>query len=110
MLAGLDPAAPAVLKLLGLLHRRIEEGGRCRLFLDDLLDVAAFYRETPLAVVLQQQCHAAAAEAAEVQVEGGEEAEQWGEGTGQDMLAQHIALHKQPAALPSPGQPAVECM
>ena len=136
VLAGLDPADSAVLKLLGLLHQRIEERGRGRLFLDDLLDVAAFYRETPLAVVLQLQCHAAAAvaagaadeveaaagqlesrdrdSAAEVWQEGsqsgqceGEAAEQWGDGTGQDMLAHHIAQHRLPA--PSPGQP-VECM
>lgn len=61
VLAGLDPAATAVLKLLGLLHRRIEERGCRKLFLDDLLDVAAFYRETPLAVLLQLQSQQAAA-------------------------------------------------
>jgi hypothetical protein len=66
VLAGLDPAASPVLKLLGLLHRRIEERGSRKLFLDDLLDVAAFFRETPLAVLLQLQSQAVAVEAAAV--------------------------------------------
>jgi hypothetical protein len=118
VLAGLDPAASAVLKLLGLLHRRIEERGCRKLFLDDLLDVAAFYRETPLAVLLQLQSQQAAKAAvagsedeqqlvggAEVWVQeqssaaaAGERSEEeeegaWGDGNGQDMLAHHIAQH-----------------
>jgi hypothetical protein len=64
VLAGLDPAASSVLKLLGLLHRRIEERGCRKLYLDDLLDVVNFYRETPLAVIMQLQSQAAAVEAA----------------------------------------------
>lgn len=67
VLAGLDPAASSVLKLLGLLHRRIEERGCRRLWLDDLLDVVNFYRETPLAVIMQLQSQAAAAESAAVE-------------------------------------------
>jgi hypothetical protein len=66
VLAGLDPAASSVLKLLGLLHRRIEERGANRLCLDDLLDVVNFYREIPLAVIMQMQSQAAALEAAAV--------------------------------------------
>lgn len=86
VLAGLDPAASAVLKLLGLLHKRIEERGCKKLFQDDLLDVASFYRETPLAVMMQLQSRAAAGEAAAVeaeqqgaQLESGRSAEVWQE-------------------------------
>lgn len=154
VLAGLDPAASPVLKLLGLLHRRIEERGGRKLFLDDLLDVAAFFRQTPLAVLLQAVAvEAAAAVAAELEVAGQQEAvdrdspeatqqqqrllgtdaggsvaevwregdvasedgdpcsgegsgegEQWGGGTGEDVFAQHIAMHKPGTAGP------VECM
>lgn len=159
VLAGLDPAASPVLKLLGLLHRRIEERGGRKLFLDDLLDVAAFFRETPLAVLLQLQSQAVAVEAAAVAAEledagqqeavdrdsleatqqqqrllgtdaggsvaevwregdvasedggpcsgeGSGEGEQWGGGTGEDVFAQHIAMHKPGTA----GQVPVECL
>lgn len=136
VLAGLDPASPAVLKLLGLLHSRITEGAGSKLFLDDLLDVAAFFREQPLAEMLLQQSQAASAAAADatagdaaaaagghVQEQLGSEqledaAEEWQEegmepqaacdmeGSEADMPAYHIAQHR-PAA-PVPEQ--VECM
>lgn len=131
VLAGLDPAASVVLKLLGLLHRRIEERGCRKLFLDDLLNVAAFYRETPLAVLLQLQSQQVAAatgvgdgragdrqqtccsSGAEVWVQeqssaAGElsvEEELWGDGNGQDMLAHRIAQHT-PVPAPCAG---VQC-
>lgn len=131
VLAGLDPAASAVLKLLGLLHQRIEVRGTSKLFLDDLLHVANFFRAQPLAVTLQLQqqavdqqaaaveaeaaaeevkAEAAAATAAEAAAEAWQEEEEeeeeaadagdggpWGAACEQDMLAQHIALHR-PAA------------
>jgi hypothetical protein len=134
VLAGLDPASPAVLKLLGLLHSRIQGVAGSKLFLDDLLDVAAFYREQPLAEILQQQSqaastaatHATAGDAAAVAGGDGQldseqlqdAAEVWQEESMEqqaasevesseaDMLAYHIAQHR-PAA-PVPEQ--VECM
>jgi hypothetical protein len=136
VLAGLDPASPAVLKLLGLLHSRIKEVAGSKLYLDDLLDVAAFYREQPLAERLLQQSQAASGAAADASAgdaaaaAGGDGQEQlcseqvedaaevWQEesvepqaacdveGSEADKLAYHIAQHR-PAA-PVPEQ--VECM
>lgn len=64
MLAGLDPAAPAVVKLLTLLQQRVEARGGAKLFLDDLLDVANFFRQTTMAEQMQQQRQQAATEGA----------------------------------------------
>lgn len=136
VLAGLDPASPAVLKLLGLLHSRIEGVAGSKLFLDDLLDVAAFYREQPLAEMLQQQsqaastaaAHATAGDAAAAAGGDGQEqlvceqpedmADVWQqesiepqaasdvEGSEADMLAYHIAQHRPAAPVPE----KVECI
>lgn len=105
MLAGLDPAAPAVSKLLGLLQGRLAEG---KLFLDDLLDVAVFYRQTPLSALMAVPAGVSeTSERAQEEEAGGGVAEVWrqeeegdgsdscGGGTPEpDMLAQHIAAHQ----------------
>jgi hypothetical protein len=68
VLAGLDPAAVPVLKLLGLLQERITRAagssGEARLHLDEFLGVVCFFRQQPLEVLQHEQVQQAAAEAA----------------------------------------------
>jgi hypothetical protein len=71
VLAGLDPAAGFVVKLMGLLQERIARSAAAagstadaRLHLDEFLGVACFFRQQPLEVLQHKQVQRAAAEAA----------------------------------------------
>lgn len=68
VLAGLDPAAPPVVKLMGLMQERAAgraaAHGEAKLYLDEFLGVVCFFREKPLEVLQHEQGKQAAAEAA----------------------------------------------
>ncbi|WIA29326.1 hypothetical protein OEZ86_011831 [Tetradesmus obliquus] len=99
VLAGLDPAAASVVKLLGLLQERIARaagsGGEARLHLDEFLGVVCFFRQQPLEVLEHEQVQQAAADAAAraaaaaaAEEEGGEEEQQQCE-EGQESWQEH---------------------
>eukprot|EP00879_Flechtneria_rotunda_P011831 GHRR01012358.1.p1 GENE.GHRR01012358.1~~GHRR01012358.1.p1 ORF type:complete len:176 (-),score=97.84 GHRR01012358.1:810-1337(-) len=67
VLAGLDPAAPQVMKLLDQLHQHCSQtAGDRRLCLDAFLHVVCHFRNKPLAVLQTEQQQLAAAPAAAV--------------------------------------------
>lgn len=99
VLAGLDPAAASVVKLLGLLQERIARaagsGVEARLHLDEFLGVVCFFRQQPLEVLQHEQVQQAAADAAAreaaaaaAEEEGGEEEQQQCD-EGQESWQEH---------------------
>lgn len=90
VLAGLDPAAPPVVKLLDRLRQESASSGGSGLRLDSLTHVLAHWRETPLAEqpqLLQQQ------QVVQDQEHQQRHEEEW-HVDDDDVLARHVAAHR----------------
>jgi hypothetical protein len=95
VLAGLDPAAGFVVKLMGLLQERIARAAAAagntadaRLHLDEFLGVVCIFRQQPLEVLQHEQVQQAAAEAAAREAAAAA-AEEHGEFDEQQQQQQH---------------------